>query len=397
MSERPAITGIGLVTPLGATAAQTWQALIEGRRITDHARCAPELADASPPSLRIVRIARAAAQQAIDQAGWTADHLADPATALIVGTSRGTLEYYLNPCRSDGRADEGVTGEDPYTLSWGIADVATDLASHVCIGAGVRLTVSSACASGLAALIRAVMELHRPNVRRALVVATEASVHPLFLGAFGRMGVLADPALGCRPFDRQRGGFLLSEIAAAACVEWADDAVATGNAKSASPGPSPRPLVFIDRYALAADAQHLTHGDADGRVLRHLLMRVLDRGEVDLVHAHGTGTPANDAIELSALEAAMPPDALPLLYSHKGALGHSLGASGLVAVVLNCLCHTHAQVPGNVATVTPLPTSRLRIVSTPVQCPIRHSLTLCAGFGGTLAAVRLTTADATNA
>src|SRR5204862_7358830 len=98
---------------------------------------------------------------------------------------------------------------------------------------------------------------------------------------------------------------------------------------------------------LGGAATHLTGGDPEGTTLRRLLNHVVDGQPVDLVHAHATGTEMNDPIELAAIESALPADQDPpaILYSHKGALGHSLGAAGLVSVVLNCMSHHKGVVP----------------------------------------------------
>jgi 3-oxoacyl-(acyl-carrier-protein) synthase len=247
---------------------------------------------------------------------------------------------------------------------------------------GMRLTYSGACASGLIALIRAAMMIEAGEAERVLVVAAEASVHPLFLATFKRLGVLARPGDGCKPFDRARTGFLMSEAAAAVCLEARRGDAASGGLK-----------IAIDRYAFAGDAKHLTAGDPNGRVLRHLINKVNPVGGVDLVHAHGTGTVANDPVELAAIESELGQGGIdtPCLYSHKGALGHSLGASGLVSVVLNVLAHRRGQVPGNVRTTEPLPTGRVLIGRTAVGRPIRRSIALASGFGGATAAVSLKT------
>jgi 3-oxoacyl-[acyl-carrier-protein] synthase II len=109
-----------------------------------------------------------------------------------------------------------------------------------------------------------------------------------------------------------------------------------------------------------------------------------------MVHAHGTGTEANDAAELAALEATLPPSrSLPTLYSHKGALGHSLGASGLVSVVLNCMSHQSGIIPGNVQTPQPLASAAVEIRQQPTERKVERSLAIAAGFGGAMAAVSL--------
>jgi 3-oxoacyl-(acyl-carrier-protein) synthase len=153
--------------------------------------------------------------------------------------------------------------------------------------------------------------------------------------------------------------------------------------------------VIVERYAAGGDAWHLTGNDPRGELLRRLIRHVADHRGVDLVHAHGTGTIAHDPVELAAFETALqdlPPSSgahPPCLYSHKGALGHSLGAAGLVGVVLSRRAHLCGVVPGNVRTTAPLPVTRLVVSSCPEARTIGRSLTTAAGFGGATAVVSL--------
>jgi 3-oxoacyl-(acyl-carrier-protein) synthase len=179
----------------------------------------------------------------------------------------------------------------------------------------------------------------------------------------------------------------MSEAAAAVLLE------AEGSAESPRApggGSSPPAAIYLDRFALGADGTHLTGGDPEARVLRRLLARVIDNRPVDLIHAHGTGTVTNDPVELAAIESVLVEQpAPPALYSHKGALGHSLGAAGLLSVVLNCQAHATGVVPPNVQTRDPLSTTRVRLGRDAVSRPVRRSIAVAAGFGGAMAAVGL--------
>jgi 3-oxoacyl-[acyl-carrier-protein] synthase II len=352
----PVITGLGLVSVLGANAGQTWHAIMAGRSIADHAR----VPGFSGPD-RAVPLAIAAATEAVQHANWTSDICGRDDCALILGTSKGTIEAWM------------ISGPG----AMGLSRIDSELAAALKFGRGARMTASAACASGLHALIRAAMALLSGEARRVLVVAVEASVHPLFVSSFQRLGVLAPEGHGCRPFDQRRNGFILSEAAAAVCLE-------------SSHHPIGRPIVHVDRFALGSDGTHLIAGDCDGKTLRRLLARVAAGQKIDLIHAHATGT-MGDPMELSAIESIVG-DSQPILYSHKAALGHSLGAAGLVSVVLNCLCHAHSQTPPNVRSTHPLPMRGLRFSSDPITHPIARSLAIAAGFGGPLAAVGLTSA-----
>ena len=173
----------------------------------------------------------------------------------------------------------------------------------------------------------------------------------------------------------------MSEAAAAVLMEAEDP-----NAPDDGPN-----SLYVDRFAIGGDATHLTGGDPRLLTLRHLLARVIGGRPVDLVHAHGTGTPTNDEAELAAVESALSPQPTrPGLYSHKGALGHSLGAAGLLSVVLNCHVHATGTIPPNVQTRDPLPSDRLCLSTSAVRRPVRRSITIAAGFGGATAVVGLT-------
>jgi 3-oxoacyl-[acyl-carrier-protein] synthase II len=365
-APRVEIRAWGAFTPFG-TLDETWDALLGGRFLCDHARVDPDEGSDEPRAIKLAR-------RAVERMG--APRL-DPGAAVIVGTSKGTVESWM-PGAQGTRAGCPSPG--------GLSDVAAALASRFALR-GPRLTVSAACASGLHALVRGAMLIQSGEARQALVVATEASVHPLFLGSFQRLGVLARPGAGCRPFDQHREGFVMSEAAAAVLLE-AEDAIESP--RLASRGFSGTDPVCLDRFALGADATHMTGGDPAARVLRHLLSRVIDDRPVDLFHAHGTGTLSNDPTELAALESTLGgcPDR-PAVYSHKGALGHSLGAAGLLSVVLNCQAHATGVVPPNVQTHNPLPASRVTVSREPVSKPVRRSVAVAAGFGGAIAAVSL--------
>jgi 3-oxoacyl-[acyl-carrier-protein] synthase II len=385
----PVIAGYGLLTPLGATAGETWNALVAGRAISDHAKV-----EAFNGPARSFDMASRVAQEAIGHARW-GTLSADDSTALIVATSKGPVENWL----AVGAAGLGTTRRLSVSSSFtappgqfenrtfGLAQIATHLADEFHLS-GPRLTLSAACASGLHGLIRASMMIESGEVRRAIVVAVEASVHPLFLANFERLGVLAPAGRGCRPFDLHREGFLMSEAAAAVCLER-DDEFSPGNTR-------------IDRYALGGDATHLTGGDPDGQTLRYLFRRVMDGRRVELIHAHGTGTVLNDTVELNAIEAvtesvrnADPTGALEshrppvALYSHKGALGHSLGASGLVSVVINCIAQWHGVVPGNVNTSEPMRCKGVEIGRHVRKIELERSVAIATGFGGPTAVIGL--------
>jgi 3-oxoacyl-[acyl-carrier-protein] synthase II len=354
-----------------------------------------------------------AADQAIAMAKWNTHD-----AAVICCTSKGPVESWLacepKPVlryaqepdiqrqRISGSSAQlrDRLGED---ASFGLSDFSRIIAHHTALTTGPRLTFSAACASGLHGLICAAMMIQSGEISRALVVAAEASVHPLFLASFRRLGVLVPEGDLCRPFDIHRHGFLMSDAAAAVCIEAVDEKGDITNFRRRRkrgdengvmtdfrPEISDDPFfVAIDRFALGGDATHLTGSDPQARVLRHLLKHAIADQPMDLIHAHGTGTISNDSTELAAIESVLPAGSSPHLFSHKGALGHSLGASGLVSVVLNCLMHRKGLIPPNINTMNAIPASTVSISRHVERRQITHSLIHAAGFGGPMAVVTL--------
>jgi 3-oxoacyl-[acyl-carrier-protein] synthase II len=363
VSVLPLITGIGLATPLGNTLTATWRSLLAGLAIADHARV-PGVEGVH--GARVDLLAQRVAMEAVRGARWTDAEIRD--AALIVGTSKGPVDSWLES------APDARTPNGPFTF--GLAQTATAVANALQIG-GPRLTLSSACSSGLHALIRGALMIRSGEAQRVMVVTAESSLHALFIASFQRLGVIAPPGHGCRSFDTTRKGFLVAEAAAAICLEASD------------PASAPKSSVIIENFSLAADASHLTANDPAGKALSRLIRRTMGSSPIDLIHAHGTGTIANDADELRIIESSIDAPTNAILYSHKAALGHSLGAAGLVAIAINCQCHRTGIVPANVNTHSPLPATNVILSDTSQVRPIRQSMALAAGFGGALAAVRL--------
>lgn len=371
------LTSIGLVTPQGIDAATTWQNLLAGKVLHDVVGRAPLDHDGTS---RVSQLAIHAAREAVAAAGhrWGEDAFANPRTAIVVGTSKGPIEDWIAQLKANEKGTSAPRQSDRFKL--GLATVADDLARTFKHGYGPRLTLAAACASGLHALIRAQMLIETNVCDRVLVVASESSISDLFVASYTRLGVLADPSVGCRPFDKARQGFLMSEAAAAICIDAAD-----------------RPTgISMGKSIMLSDATHLTGTDPAGRAFRDALQAVRppDR-PVDLIHAHGTGTALNDPIELAAIESTCGSlIARPAVYSHKHAIGHTQGAAGLISVAINWLSHRDNCIPPNANTPSPIaiPSAAITIAGTVTsrqQHPIATSLTLAAGFGSPIAAVSL--------
>lgn len=386
MKHPLAISGLGLVTPLERPGQTTFQAIASGCDVVDRGiveesalsgmlgLCGPVPGRAgaflSDPTLdKSLRLGYLVALQAIRRAGWDAAVLADPQTALFVGTSKGpvltwmrTYEHFLAYDQMDEAAARQIV-LGPGTLG-------ATLACELNIGGPVHTSVA-ACSSGMHALHWAARAIDQGACRRALVVAADASAHPLFESSFARLGVLAKPGPDghrrCRPLSRpyraDRGGFVLSEGAAAVALEPAEGCSGT--------------LQVLDTWA-GGDGTSLVALDPTTASLRHGLQTLANRAgsAIDFVHAHATGT-SHDQHEWEGIQAVLPKARLDMeegaedamggawVFSHKRYLGHSLGAAGLIGVVLSAACHR----------------ARRTLGGRPIQAE-STSVTISQGFGG---------------
>ncbi len=229
---------------------------------------------------------------------------------------------------------------------------------------GVVHTSVAACSSGLHALHRAAMAIREGECERAVVVASDASLHAMFEGSFARLGVLApvgaDGVRRCEPFGEGGEGFFLVEAAAAVVVETARG---LGGRK---------PLAWLEESWIGGDGTALIAVDERTEGLRAGLRACGGGGGgggLAFVHAHATGT-GHDAHELAAIRAVAGEEVE--IFSHKKWLGHSLGAAGLVSVVLSVMSHERGET----------------LVGTRVAAGGR-SLTVGQGFGGHIGVVGL--------
>jgi 3-oxoacyl-[acyl-carrier-protein] synthase II len=367
------ISSYALSTPFG-DAEQTFRALADGRFLIDSTRIDLRAAG----DHRVTALALHVARQVM------ASTASSVPTALIVGTSKGEVDRWLEigklqiaDCRlpiADCQSQiENQRSTIKNILPLGLHEIAATVQRELALS-GPALTVSAACASGLFALARGVLMLQAGEAQRVLVVAAESSFHPLLLASYRRLGVLAADGTGCRPLDHDRSGFFVGEAAAAVLLEHGE--LADG--------------IIVDGIALGSDAASITAPNPSPHSLADMIVRATGGRPVDLIHAHATGTIMNDPIELAAIDlAAGRLNCRPVVYSHKGAIGHTLGASGLVSIVLNCLMHQKGLALPNARCTRPLPAGNVRMPTQPIHCRIKRSLAISSGFGGPTAAAVL--------
>lgn len=391
------ITGIGLVTALGRDRESSWAGLRAGR---SGARRLGDVADRDGPvgfpvswggaSGIELRSLGVSGVQATADAELRGGRGYDPLrAATLIGMSKPRAAYARLSIRSP------VPGQPTAWESFWPSTAARAAAAFHQFG-GPCLAPVAACATGLVAILQAADLIRAGTCDLALCGATDASLDPLWLGAFRRMGVLArggpedGPSSLLRPWDRRRSGFLVGEGAAVLVVERAEHARARGAV----------PYAELAGGALHGDAYHATELDPDAANLTHLIGTALRDAEmapsdIDYVNVHGTATRSNDPLECRALRRAFGAHADSLSCSaNKAQIGHLLGAAGAVELAITCLAMRDRFVPPTLNLDDPDPACDLD--GTPhvgKKRPIRAALKLSLGFGGHLAAVVLRQPD----
>ncbi len=358
-ARRVAVTGLGVVSPVGIGVDEAWGNLVAGRSgVADitlfdasayPVHVAGEVKGFDATRYMDARDARrhdrnthfavAASGEALRQAGLlNGDGKVDRGQAdpdrfgMVVGTGIGGIGMItdgLNTLR-----DRGPDRVSPFLLPHMIPDAASGM---VAIQYGIRghnMAVVSACATGGHAIGEAAEAIVRGQADLMLGAGTEAVVVPLALAGFQQMKALGtprdpdtgeyDPAAASRPFDATRDGFVLSEGCAVLVLEELEHALARGA----------RPLAEVIGYGSSADAFHMAapaeRGEGNQRAMRAALDRAgIEPTAVDYINAHGTSTPLNDRYESMAIEAVFGDHARRMAVSStKSMTGHMMGAAG---------------------------------------------------------------------
>ena len=403
--RRVAVTGVGLLTPVGIGTEETWQALLAGRSgiapITRFdaskfpSRIAGEVKGFEPTHWIGAREARstaadpfiqyaiAAGSMAMSDAGLTIEAELCERTGCFVGSAMGglaTIEATYKSYLEKGPR-HGISPFFPTQLAINLA------AGHLAMkynAKGPSYAQVSACASGAHAIGDAYRAIRRDEVDVMICGGTEAVLTPLGVGGFCAMRALSTrneaPAQACRPFDLDRDGFLMAEGAGILVLEEMEHAKRRGAHIHAE----------LSGYGATADAYHVTAPAPEGEGAQRCMGLALKDarlapGDIDYINAHGTSTKLNDAIETTAIKAVFGEHARKLMISStKSMTGHLLGAAGSVEAAFCALTLARGQVPPTINYTTPDPACDLDYVpNTARDARLRHALSNSFGFGGT--------------
>ena len=401
-----AVTGMGIVTSLGAGKADNWNRLTAGqsgiraisRFGTDGLKtkiagtidfvpaeplCAPELSE---------RIAVLAAEEAIDEAAiGSAGDFPGP---LFLALPPVELEW---PQRRELAAASGANdkvGYDDmmratqdrrfrrYRERFLFGSVGDRLADRFGTK-GSPISLSTACASGASAIQLGVEAIRRGETESALCIGTDGSVNPESLIRFSLLSALSTsndvPEQAAKPFAKNRDGFVMAEGAGAVVLESLESARARGA----------KVLGVVAGCGEMADSFHRTRSSPDGKPIIGCIRRALDDAgltpdDIDYINPHGTGTQENDRMEYLGVSTVFGERAKQVpISSNKSMVGHTLSAAGAVEAVFTLLTLLHQRLPPTINYNVPDPAIPLDVVPNQARdARVRRALSNSFGFGG---------------
>lgn len=354
---RVAVSGLGVVSPLGNTAAQVWANARAGRsgihrldipfanRLTSPIAATATLVegtdfDAAKTRMldRFSLLAVYAANQAVKNSNDALERVDRSRAGVFVGTGMGGSHTMDNGYQT--LYGENSDRIKPFTILMGMHNAAAAWIGIEHQLTGPNMTYSTACSSSTVAIGEAWMRVACGQLDVAIAGGSEAPLSPGSLKAWEALHTVAtvdtdDPGTSCRPFSRNRSGMVLGEGAAMLVIEPWDRAMARG-----------APIIGeILGYGQSNDASHITRPSVEGQAAAMKAALLAARSspqDVDAINAHGTGTQANDRTETAAIRAVFGAraDLIPISAT-KAMHGHLLGAAGALECALSFLAMQH--------------------------------------------------------
>jgi 3-oxoacyl-[acyl-carrier-protein] synthase II len=402
--RRVVVTGLGLLCGVGRTVSEVWEGLLAGRSgmaeikgfdLTGHpVRFAAEVKDFDPLLFidkkearkmgRFIHFAIAAAQEAMDHSGLKIDDSNHDRVGVHIGSGIGGFDIIER--EHSAMLAGGPRKISPFFIPGSIINLA---AGHVSIRFGARgpnEATATACTSSAHSIGDAFRIIQRGDADVMIAGGTEAAITAMGVGGFAAMKALStrndDPTHACRPFDKDRDGFVVGEGAGILILEELESARARGA----------RILAEIIGYGMSADAYHMTGMAPEGEGCRRAMNAALkvagiSPDKIDYVNAHATSTPLGDALESKAIENVFGEHALNqtlLVSSAKSMTGHLLGGAGGLEAGITVMAMLEQTAPPTMNLQERDPQCRLNYVpNAPQRAKIDYALSNSFGFGGT--------------
>ncbi|HEY6027897.1 MAG TPA: beta-ketoacyl-ACP synthase [Pseudolabrys sp.] len=397
------VTGVGVVTSLGAGKADNWAKLTAGESgihtITRFptegmkTRIAGSVDFLGTPECTAAlseQLADLAAEEAIAESGiGTPGDFPGP---LFLAVPPIEMEWSQ---RLDVGARSGSNDIVTYADLLRVSDefpayhgrfLFGSVADHIAERFGTRgspISLSTACASGASAIQLGVEAIRRGETDAALCVGTDGSVNPEAVIRFSLLSALStsndNPQKAARPFSKNRDGFIMAEGAGALVLESYDAAKARGA----------RILGVVEGCGEKTDAFHRTRSSPDGKPIIACIKNALeDAGltadDIDYVNAHGTSTPENDKMEYLGCSTVFGERMAKLpISSNKSMIGHTLSAAGAIEAVFTVLTLQNQRMPPTINYDVPDPAIPLDVVPHAARdAALKHAISNSFGFGG---------------
>ncbi|WP_020059828.1 beta-ketoacyl-ACP synthase II [Bacillus sp. 123MFChir2] len=403
--KRVVITGLGAVTPVGTNVEAAWENIKNGvsgigrltRLDADQfpVKVAAEINDFEVEKYidkkearrmdRFTQYAVAAAKMAVEDAKLEITEENGPRIGVWIGSGIGGMETYEEQFKIFN--EKGPRRVSPFLVPMMIPDMAAGQVSIALGAKGINTCTVTACASGAHSIGDAYKVIERGDADAMIAGGAEAPLTNLAVAGFCSAKALTfneDPATACRPFDKNRSGFVMGEGAGILVLEELEHALARGAHIYAE----------IVGYGATGDAFHITlpapGGEGGVRAMRQALEEAgLQPEDIDYINAHGTSTEANERYETMAIKEVFGEHAYKVAVSStKSMTGHLLGAAGAVEAIISVKTITDGVVPPTINYETPDPECDLDCVPNQArQQKVRAVLSNSLGFGGHNAAL----------
>ncbi len=404
--RRVVITGVGLISPLGLTAAETWQGLLASRSgvtpITHFdasqfsCRIAAEVKQFEPLRFldkkdvrktgRFIQFALAAATEAVAAARLEPAREDPNRVGVYIGSGIGGFDVIER--EHQALLEGGPRKISPFFIPASIVNLAAGQVSIRFNARGPNSATCTACTSSAHAVGDAYRILERDEAEVMVAGGTEAAITPMGVGGFAAMRALStrndDPERASRPFDLHRDGFVVGEGSGILVLEELEHA-----RRRQAPI-----LAEIVGYGMSSDAFHITMPSEDGDGAFRAMANTLKSAgvtpeQVDYINAHGTSTAYNDKFETLAIKRLFGEHAPRLAVSStKSMTGHLLGGAGGLEAGILALSLQNQVAPPTANYETPDPDCDLDYVPNQARpMSIRYALSNSFGFGGTNAAL----------
>ena len=361
MSKRVAITGAGVISPVGLNVPESWESIKNGKlgisniesfdssNLSVHIAAEvkgfkPEEKLGKKDSRRLDRFSQfacVAAMEALEMSGLDINLLDATRFSSIVGSGVGGIMTLSDQFKV--MFDKGPERISPFLIPMMLPDMASGNVSMKLGLKGINYSPVSACATGTDAIGQAFDLIIKGDIDIAVAGGSEAAICPIAVAGFDSCRALSsnqEPESACRPFDKERDGFILGEGAGILLLENYDHALKRGA----------NIIAEIVGYGASSDAHHITQpspgGEGAARAMNLALKRAdLSSDAIEYINAHGTSTPLNDKFETMSIKSVFGNNTKTPISSTKSMTGHLLGAAGGVEAVFCVMALKDQVVP----------------------------------------------------